>query len=162
VILDLRFNTGGSGLATRLALGEFYPGLFKDSIGNAGVWIDRDDGKQTFSATSLFSAGYEGRLAILVDHATRSAAEVFARVLQYRKRAVVIGRTTAGAVIAAERYSLPDGGSLTVPVRDYLDPSGERLEGRGVRPDVPVSPTLAEVRSGDPDLRQARQVLATR
>jgi carboxyl-terminal processing protease len=77
-------------------------------------------------------------------------------VLQDHGRATVIGRPTAGAVLASWFYELPDGGQLQLSREDYLAPKGRRLEGRGVAPDVAVPRTLADVRAGkDADISAA-------
>jgi len=81
--------------------------------------------------------------------------------MQQHRRATIIGRRTAGAVIVSRDYPLPGGGRLQVPVTDYVGNDGQRLEGRGVTPDL-VRPalTLAELRGRkDPDLAEAVQSL---
>ena len=98
---------------------------------------------------------------VLTDGSTASAAEIFAHVLQYYKRATVVGRRTGGWVLLSFDYALPDGGRLVVPEQDYLGLAGQRLEGRGVTPDVVVpAPSLADLRAGrDPDLEAALTLL---
>ena len=98
---------------------------------------------------------------ILVDEASASSAEIFSHVLQQKGRAIVVGRTTAGAVIAARHYRLPDGGQLQLAIQDYVGLDGRRLEGAGVVPDVPVTVRLDDLRQGrDVDLAAALAVLA--
>ena len=81
--------------------------------------------------------------------------------MQFHHRAIVVGRRTAGAVIVAREYPLPDGGRLQVATEDYRGLDGKRLEGNGVKPDVEVELKLADVRAGrDRDLDAALQVLA--
>lgn len=97
---------------------------------------------------------------MLVDGATGSAAEIFAAVLQEHGRATIIGRKTAGAVLASWFHSLPDGGELQLSRMDYVTPKGRRLENDGVEPDVKVTRTLAELRAGrDEDLEAVLRVL---
>ena len=97
---------------------------------------------------------------MLVDGATGSAAEIFAAVLQDHGRATVIGRRTAGAVLASWFYRLPDGGELQLSREDYVAPKGRRIEGAGVVPDIAVPRELADVRAGrDRDLEKAIEVL---
>jgi carboxyl-terminal processing protease len=97
---------------------------------------------------------------VLVDTATGSAAEIFAAVLQDHGRATIVGRRTAGAVLASWFYRLPDGGELQLSREDYIAPKGRRIEAAGVQPDIVVPRLLADVRAGrDRDLESALRVL---
>jgi carboxyl-terminal processing protease len=108
----------------------------------------------------LGSAQYRGKVVVLIDGATGSAAEIFAAVLQDHGRATLVGRRTAGAVLASWFYGLPDGGELQLSREDYMAPKGRRIEGKGIEPDVAVPRTLEDVRTGrDRDLEAALAVL---
>lgn len=156
VVIDLRDNPGGSALALRAAVAEFFLHPVDE-----GTLVTRAGRERTARSWAWRSARYAGRVVILTEGATGSAAEIFAHVLQHHRRATVIGRPTAGAVIYSRSYRLPGGGRLQVPVVDYVGLDGARLEGRGVTPDrvVPAA-TVAERRAGfDPDLALALDVL---
>lgn len=157
LILDLRSNPGGKLLALNTAVAEFFPGDVA-----TGRMVKRNGREIANGSVSWLSARFTPPVVILTDHATGSAAEIFAHVLQHHRRATVMGRTTAGAVIVSLRYRLPDGGSLQVPTMDYVGLDGRRLEGRGVSPDRPLPvPTLADRRAQrDPDLTDALRFLA--
>jgi C-terminal processing protease CtpA/Prc len=78
-------------------------------------------------------------LAILMDRDTRSAKEIAAFQMRAFPTTVLVGETTAGAVLPSTLQELPSGGAVMVPG----DPQGvtalsqgEVLEGVGVRPDV--------------------------
>ena len=74
---------------------------------------------------------------VLIDKNSRSGAESLARALQYYHRATLVGTHTAGKVLGVDvEIPLDDGGLLRVATLDMRDPSGQRLEGRGVAPDV--------------------------
>jgi carboxyl-terminal processing protease len=75
------------------------------------------------------------RLVLLVDRRTRSGKEVMARLVQKRGWGTVIGERTAGAVLRARPFLLEDRSVLYLAVQEF-DLEGERLEGRGVEPDV--------------------------
>ena len=156
VVVDLRNNHGGNLLALDVALAEFFPEMI-----SAGHLIRRSGSTRENLSLPWLSAHYSGRVVILADHFTASAAEIFSHVMQQHRRATIIGRRTAGAVIVSRDYPLPGGGRLQVPVTDYVGNDGQRLEGRGVTPDL-VRPalTLAELRGRkDPDLAEAVQSL---
>ena len=156
VVVDLRNNHGGNLLALDVALAEFFPEMIA-----AGHLIKRSGSVRENLSFPWLSAHYPGRVAILTDHFTASAAEIFSHVMQQHRRAMIIGRRTAGAVIVSRDFPLPGGGRLQVPVTDYIGNDGQRLEGRGVAPDL-LRPalTLAERRGHlDPDLAAAVRAL---
>jgi C-terminal processing protease CtpA/Prc len=77
-------------------------------------------------------------------------------VVKHYERATLVGRTTAGAVIASRYFELRDGGDLQIGVLDYQALDGSRLEGNGVEPDVEVERTLENLQEGyDADLAEA-------
>lgn len=155
VVIDVRRNPGGTIFSLGFAVGDFF-----DHSVSCGTFITRggrDDGK---SSWQLLSAHYAGRVAVLVDGATGSAAEIFSAVLQEHGRATIVGRKTAGAVLASWFHGLPGGGQLQLSHEDYYTPKGRRLEGDGVNPDITVTRTAADVRAArDPDLETALRVL---
>ncbi|RZI99738.1 MAG: hypothetical protein EON90_10155 [Brevundimonas sp.] len=156
VMLDLRQNGGGLIVEmVRLCSGLLRPdatlGVFKGR--------KRDYRMGTNPAGRVF----DGPLAVLMGPRTGSGAEVTAAVLQHHGRARLFGSQTAGAVLASQIFPLPDGGSLMVPYADYVAPSGARIEGRGVTPDVlaPRTPQSFANRS-DPAIDAALSWLRTR
>ncbi|MBM3852796.1 MAG: hypothetical protein FJ399_06530 [Verrucomicrobia bacterium] len=156
VVIDLRQNPGGETISLGIAIGEFF-----DHAVDCGTFIKRGGSRSLKNSWQLGSANYRGKVVVLVAGATGSAAEIFAAVLQDHGRATIVGRRTAGAVLASWFYQLPDGGQLQLSREDYLAPKGRRIEGKGLEPDVPVNRTLAEVRTGrDWDLEAALAILA--
>ena len=157
VVIDLRRNPGGGTISLGITIGEFF-----DHSVDCGAFITRGGYRSGKSSWQIGSARYAGRVAVLVDGATGSAAEIFSAVLQEHGRATIIGRKTAGAVLASWFHSLPGGGELQLSRFDYVTPKGRRLEANGLEPDVPVQRTLADLRAGrDADLEAALRVLAS-
>lgn len=155
VVIDLRWNPGGSTISLGIVIGEFF-----DRAVECGTFITRGGRRADKSSWQLGSARYAGRVAVLVDVSTGSAAEIFSAVLQEHGRATVIGRRTAGAVLASWFHGLPGGGELQLSREDYVTPHGRRVEGAGVEPDLKVVPRLAELRAGrDVDLEAALHLL---
>lgn len=156
VIIDLRQNSGGNALALSVAVAEFF-----DHRVAEGRQVRRDGREREAESFSWLSARYGGRVVLLTGANTASAAEIFSHVLQHHGRATVVGQRTAGAVIYSRNFSLPRGGSLQVPVVDFVGLDGKRLEGRGVTPDVVVPPaTLADRRAArDRELEAALDLL---
>ncbi|HVU32953.1 MAG TPA: S41 family peptidase [Opitutaceae bacterium] len=154
VIIDLRRNPGGGTWSLGFAVGEFF-----DEPVNCGTFITRNGARSVENSAEFGSAHYRGPVVVLVDASTASAAEIFTAVLKAYHRATIVGRKTAGAVLASWFYHLPDGGELQLSGEDYVAPNGHRIEGNGVVPDITVQRTLADVRAGrDPDLKTALRV----
>lgn len=138
VILDLRNNPGGHGEIGHFIASYFFP------AGQEAILLERGltrDPKQLWQAYSLpFVPGprlADAKLYVLVNHATASAAEGFSFFMQHRKRATIIGQTTAGAGNPATVMELPSGMALMLPFKRVVAPdSDEGWDGVGVVPDV--------------------------
>ena len=86
---------------------------------------------------------YDKPIAILINKGTRSGKELMAFGLKRVKRGKLYGDTTAGYVLGGRLTVLDERSALYVAAVDvFLD--GERIEGKGVEPDVPVKDVLAE------------------
>lgn len=143
VILDLRNNSGGQVNSLRHAVRDFFPqgALLGQTVTRTGK--SREMGTLSFSP-----ALYNGRVVILTSETTASCAEIFSHVLQFHKRAIVVGEKTRGIVEGGIQHPLPGDGYLKVAELDYLGLDGRRLEGVGVTPDLLVPLTLADLRAG--------------
>lgn len=161
VVIDLRQNPGGNIAANQMAVEEFF-GQSKPVA--MGRFVRRGGKESETNGFALFSAHYMGRVVILIGPGSASASEIFAHVMQQEKRATVVGRRSAGAVIVSLFYDLPGGGQLQVPIQDYVGRDGLRLEGRGVTPDIVVPvPKIADWRAArDVDLEAALDAGALR
>jgi carboxyl-terminal processing protease len=156
VVIDLRHNPGGAVLALDFVVGEFF-----DSGFPYARLTDRSGHRRNMKALTFGSAHYRGGVAVLVDHFSASAAEIFAATMQEKHRGSVIGHKTAGYVLFARLRSLPDGGMIECSEYDFRTAQGRRLEGNGVMPDVEPPPvTVDDLREGrDPDLDAALRIL---
>lgn len=83
---------------------------------------------------------YTGRIAVLTDENTGSAAEAVAAMLQETRGAVVVGARTAGAMLSSADVTVAPGWRLRYPAMDFRTAAGVRVEGDGVAPDVPAPP----------------------
>lgn len=159
VVLDLRGNPGGLLMEADGALSCFLPPY--------QAWATRvSRNGRPVSLTIAPGCGMlrgpvANDVALLVDSASRSAAELTPAALQEAGRALVVGEHTAGAVLISQDTALPDGGRMTLSRADYITAGGVRLEKRGVSPDVVVVRSNAERRAGqDPALDTAIALLA--
>ena len=95
---------------------------------------------------------FKGRLILLVDNGSGSAAELLSRVVQLEKRGIVIGDHSAGAVMRSRGYPMALGDSsailygVSVTDADLLMTDGNSLEHTGVTPDKTILPSGADLR----------------
>lgn len=149
LILDLRGNHGGL-----LGMASGISGLIDQNSFSIGMMQSRDGISSMYSFPQR--EPYRGRIVILIDGTSESAAEMFAAGLQESGRAFVIGQVSAGNVVPSAFIRLPTGALLQYGIAKYLSPHGSVLEGRGVVPDLLVVPTRRVLLSrGDPQLSAA-------
>ncbi|MGY0504105.1 S41 family peptidase [Luteimonas sp. e5] len=91
---------------------------------------------------------YTGPLAILIDGHSASTSEVFASGMQVAGRAAIVGTASSGMALPSQIARLPSGDQLLYAVADLVAPDGERLEGRGIQPDISASDSAASLRAG--------------
>ncbi|MCF0198392.1 MAG: S41 family peptidase [Bacteroidaceae bacterium] len=122
LILDLQANGGGLlGAAAELA-SEFLP------KGDTIVYTRaRNTPSQVF--LSAGGSGYQtGRVAVLVDEYTASAAEILSGAIQDHDRGTIIGRRTFGKGLVQRPINLPDGSMIRLTVAQYYTPSGRCIQ----------------------------------
>lgn len=152
VVLDMRVNGGGFVEQEMRLLDRLLP---EKLLVGRRVGVERTVDSHTGAGKK-----YSGPLVVLIGPGTASAAECVAAALQDHGRAPLLGRSTAGAVLTANTWPLPDGGGVVIAYQDFLRANGKRIEGIGVLPDIPVMQTNADVRAGrDPALERALQEL---
>ena len=155
LVLDLRGNGGGSVVALRELVSRC---IDHDVV----VAIERRRGKDAREVAKPARSGFAGRLIVLVDSRSASAAEMFARIVQIEKRGTVLGDRTAGAVMSSRVFPHKVGSpsvafyAASVTVADVRMSDGASLEKIGVEPDEIVLPTPGDLAAGrDPVLTQA-------
>ncbi len=141
LVLDLRNNPGGLLDAAVAVLGEFLPP-------NTTVVTTRGRAEgQTLPPlrTPTREAGRDPfPLAVLVNHASASAAEVVAGALQDLRRAVVVGERTFGKGSVQAVIPLEQGGALKITTARYYTPGRRTIHENGVEPDIVSSLTSDE------------------
>ncbi len=83
--------------------------------------------------------GYRGRLLILVDRATWSAAEDFTMPFKDNGRATIIGETTGGSSGQPFMHAFDNGMAFAVGAKRQFLPDGAAFEGVGLAPDIAVT-----------------------
>lgn len=143
LILDLRDGWGGADPA--------YLGLFNTRLPE--LQLEYPDGKR-----ANWDRQWRKPVVLLVNGGTTSGKEIYAYGLQKYGLGKVVGERTAGAVLAGRPYILTSGGVLYLAVAD-AKVDGERLEGRGVTPDVEVARPIPFCGGADPQLEAALKLL---
>jgi carboxyl-terminal processing protease len=133
VVLDLRDNPGGLLDEAVEAASALLP------AGTAVVSYAGKSGKQTVLKASGDNPDTVTPVAVLVDGATASAAEILAGALQDDKRAVIVGSRTFGKGTVQQPMPLPDGSAIELTIAQYRTPSGRSLDGIGLDPDIDVA-----------------------
>ena len=162
LIVDMRQNTGGSGLlADQMAAYFFDEELL---LGNSGFY---DAGSDSFYFNPLDASyfslpaenlRYRGNLIVLIGPSCASACEFFSYDLTLQDRATVIGHyPSTGAGGSIEQFFMPEDETVQFSVGRNVDADGAILiEGTGIIPDVRVPVTEETLFSdGDPVLDAA-------
>ena len=144
LVLDIRDGWGGGSIA----LLNFFTGE------SPSVTSIRRDGES-------FVADYRWRkpVVLLINEGSRSSKEILAFGFQQSKIGALVGKTTAGAVVAGRAFIMQDASLLYVAVADVLVDGNQRLEGKGVTPDISVDFPLAYAAGVDPQKQEAIDTL---
>jgi carboxyl-terminal processing protease len=89
-------------------------------------------------------------LVVLVNKSSASSAEIVAGALQDHKRASILGTRTYGKGSIQRMYPQQDGSGLKLTTSYYYTPSGRKVQGQGVTPDVVVEREPAAARPDGP------------
>ena len=111
--------------------------------------------------TELENVKWRRPAALLVNERSRSGKEVLAYGFKKYRLGEVVGTRTEGAVLAATAFLMSNGDLLLLAVDD-VRVDGERLEGRGVEPSVPVPVDPSYAAGRDPQRDRAVEVLSSR
>jgi carboxyl-terminal processing protease len=132
VVIDLRNNPGGVlESAVEVADQMLEEGLIVTADGRTPA------ARFSMSATpGDVLAGVP--VAVLVNGATASAAEILAGALQDHQRAVLVCHRTFGKGSVQTVMPLSSGRAIKLTTSRYFTPSGRSIQGRGIEPDQPV------------------------
>ncbi|HEY9674870.1 MAG TPA: S41 family peptidase [Waterburya sp.] len=143
-VLDLREGWGGAPLT---ALNIY-------TAQNLSVRNIPRNGRQYTS-----NSAWKKPVVMLVNQGSRSAKEILAFGFRQYGIGPVVGTKTAGAVVAGRPFIMQDGSLLYVAVSDVYVNGNERLEGKGVTPDITVPLSLEYAQGADPQKERAIEVV---
>ncbi len=130
LIFDLRYNPGGDYNAVVAMCDRVLPeGVImtvRDKAGN--IKTEVSDNQQYVDLP----------LAVLINEYSASASEVFTGAIQDYGMATIIGTTSFGKGIVQSIFSLPDGSGMKFTTQEYFTPSGDSINGIGIKPDIEV------------------------
>lgn len=122
LLLDLQENGGGYLQAAVKIANEFLPK--NDLIVYAsGLRSPRMDYKANGSGKLL-----DGKVVVLVNEFTASAAEIVSGALQDNDRGEVVGRRTFGKGLVQRPFDMPDGSMIRLTIAHYYTPSGRCIQ----------------------------------
>ena len=155
LVIDLRNNPGGNLDTVVEMLRQILPEgrivSIKDKYGKEDVYDC--DGKHEFRKP----------LAVLVNGASASAAEIFAGAVKDHGLGTLVGTTTYGKGIVQDLFSFDDDTMLKVTTAEYFTPSGENIHKKGIRPDVEIEYVYDEENpSYDNQLQKALEIVKSK
>ena len=122
LILDLQENGGGYLQAAADLAGEFLH--HGDMIVyTEGRRVPRHDYTAPRNGSFL-----NGKIVVLVDQFTASAAEIVTGAIQDHDRGMVVGRRTYGKGLVQRPIDLPDGSMIRLTIAHYYTPSGRCIQ----------------------------------
>ncbi len=143
LVLDLREGWGG----TPASVLNIYTGR-----GPSVTNVPRNGTRNTYNSH------WNKPVVMLVNEASRSAKEILAYSFQRYNIGRVVGSKTAGAVVAGRPVLMSDGSLLYVAAANVYVDGEQRLEGKGVTPDIIVPFSLEYAQGADPQKEQAIDV----
>jgi carboxyl-terminal processing protease len=103
---------------------------------------------------------YHGRVVILVNQHSASAAEMLAGFAQENHLAAIVGTKTPGRLLSGSAIKVGHGFVLGLPTAGYFTWQGTLLEGKGVEPEHPVELSYDGLREGhDKQMEKAIEVV---
>ncbi|MBD2251716.1 S41 family peptidase [Nostoc parmelioides] len=145
LILDLRDGWGGGDIS--------YLNIFTAEQSPSVTHVQRNGRRYTYNYQ------WKKPVVMLVNEGSRSSKEILAFNFQQNHIGPVIGTKTTGAVVAGRPYIMQDGSLLYVAVADVFLNGNQRLEGKGVTPDINVPFSLEYAQGVDPQKQKAIETL---
>jgi carboxyl-terminal processing protease len=133
IILDLRNNARGS---------------MEEAVRSASLFLGNQQILLAKGRTPNTEQSFTGKdrdlvfktlppVVVLVDQGTARAAEIMAAALRDQARATLLGAKTLGLCGLTKAFPLEDGSALIMTVAQCYAPKGNKIQGKGLEPQVP-------------------------
>jgi carboxyl-terminal processing protease len=163
-VQDLRQKTGGKLLGLVLDLRNNPGGNFQDAVAAAAAFLDKGDvalvkGRQPDSLKHITAPPgdlVKGLpIVALVNGGTAREAELVAGALQDNHRAMLLGTKTYGESGVESLIPLADGGAIRLTTARFTTPDGREIDGKGLDPDLTVTPLKVQKLAQEEGLHEA-------
>jgi carboxyl-terminal processing protease len=154
LIVDIRGNAGGS--TPRMLLKALMNQPYR-------LWAYQNVGSREIVGSEQVAPAddaYAGKLYLLTDRRTWSAAEDFAMPFADTGRGVLVGETTGGSTGQPFFHGFANGMSFSIGAMRVYFPDGGDFEGVGIQPHITVPLTRADIYTGrDPVLEKVLDLI---
>jgi carboxyl-terminal processing protease len=161
---DLRQQTGGKLAGVVLDLRNNPGGDFQDAVAAANDFLDKGDvavvkGRNAGNVKHIAATPNDLvkglPIVVLVNGGTADEAELMAAALQDNHRALLVGTKTFGESAIETLIPLASGGAIRLTTAHFDSPEGKEIDGKGLDPDLVVSPLKLEKLAAEEGLHEA-------
>jgi carboxyl-terminal processing protease len=143
LILDLRNNPGGLLNSAVDVCAQFLPPNTKVVSTQGRVASQQHE----YSTSGARKERPNFPMALLINEASASGAEIVAGALKDLHRSILIGETTFGKGSVQNVMQLPDGSAVRFTTAKYYTPGKQVIQGNGVAPNIRVVMTAEQERT---------------
>lgn len=136
LVIDLR-NNGGGYLNAAYEIAELFIEKGKNVYG-----LETKKGTTFYEDTTKTSRNY--KVGILINGGSASASEILAAALKESYGATLIGTLSYGKGTVQETSELSSGGMIKYTTAYWLTPNGNKINGKGLTPDVEINGSYSE------------------
>ncbi len=99
--------------------------------------------------SGLGKQSFHGRVVVLVNEHTTGAAEMLAQFVQENGLGTIVGGKTPGRLVSRSAFKIGHDYRVVIPIGAYVSWKGNRIEGKGITPDIPVDWSYEAALHGD-------------
>src|SRR5216117_143265 len=143
LILDLRNNPGGLLTSAVDVCGQFLPPRSRVVSTQGRMASQQHD----YATSGAKKERPNFPIALLINEASASGAEIAAGALKDLHRAILVGETTFGKGSVQNVMQLPDGSAVRFTTAKYYTPGRQVIQGNGVTPNIRVTMTPEQERA---------------